>query len=280
MNDKKTALDQDQNKYQNILDQYSKQLNSSTNETNSDDLKDEDPKSLKDINSLQIEAPEPVLGLPETDQEDQAIETLPESETVTQSPIIPEPEIEVIPQSQPEPVVDLKEEIPQISTSELAPDINEVKSQVDEILNYQTRTDNSDESIVPIENNSSNLPKILFFVSLSIFILIIGALAYFLTSGSKPTGKSDSIPTVTPTASEAACTLNGLSLGIGQSFKSADGCNTCSCTAPNVIACTEMACEITPTISATKSATITPTKSATVSSTKTSTKSATPTIKK
>lgn len=280
MNDKKTAPDQDQNKYQDILDQYSKQLNSSTNETSSDDLKVEDPKSIKDINSLQIEAPEPVLGLPETDQEDQAIEPQPEPEIITQSPIIPKPEIDVTPEPQQKPLADMKEEIPQIPTSEPAPDINEVKSQVDEILNYQTRSDSPDESVTPIENNSSNLPKILFFVSLFIFIGIIGALAYFLTSNSKSTDTSDSTPTITPTVSKAACTINGFSLGIGESFKAADGCNTCSCTAPNVIACTEMACDITPTTPATKSATLTPTKSATVSSTKTSTKSATPTIKK
>jgi len=245
----------DQNQYQDILNQYADQTNSIPEETD-DQPKSEDQKSLKDINSLQIEAPDPVLGLPETDQENQ----------LTETPTIPEP--------QPEPMSEIKEDI--------SPDINEVKSQVDEILNYPTRSDSTDELTPPTETSpSSNLPKILFFISLFIFIGIIIALGYALTSGSKSKDTSSNIsPTASPTNSEIACSINGLSLSIGDSFKAADGCNTCSCTAPDVIACTEMACDITPTKTATKSATITPTKSATVSSIKTSIKLATPTIKK
>jgi len=239
----------DQNKYQDILNQYADQINPEPTKIDNQP-KNEEQKSLKDINSLQLEAPDPILEIPS------ASEPQPEPEIITQSPIIPEPEIKVTS----EPVVDLKEDI--------SPDINEVKSQVDEILNYQTRSDSPDESVAPIENSLSNLPKILFFISLFIFIGIISALVYFLTSNSKSTDTSDSTSTITPTVSEAACTINGLSLGIGESFKAADGCNTCSCTAPDVIACTEMACEATPTAKvspATKSATLTPTKSATKS---------------
>lgn len=234
-----------QNKYQDILNQYADQINSDPKKTN-DQPKNEEQKSLKDINSLQLEAPDPVLEISSNNPSDK-----------------PEP--------QPEPIADLKEEIPQTPILEPTPDINEVKSQVDEILNYQTRSDNPDESVAPIEteNNSSNIPKILFFVSLFIFIGIISTLVYFLTSGSKSTDTTKPIPTVSPTSTEVACSINGLSLGIGESFKAADGCNTCSCTAPDVIACTEMACEATPTAkvsSATKSATVSPTKSATTSS--------------
>lgn len=253
------------NDYQKIIDDYAATIKSEnvpkSEEPQSDNLDTDEKLSIKDINSLKIEAPDPVLGLPETDQEEQVAETPVE----TINPI--EEDIQPI----------REDNLPPLPTS---PNIDEVKDKVNEILNYPTRPDIPDESITPIENNPSNLPKILFFISLSVFILIISALIYFLTSSSKPTDTPDSTNTITPTVSEVACTLNGKSFGIGDSFKSADGCNTCSCTAPDVIACTEMACDITPTKTATKSATITPAKSATVSSTKTSTKSATPTVKK
>lgn len=41
------------------------------------------------------------------------------------------------------------------------------------------------------------------------------------------------------------CTYNGASYGVGASFPSSDGCNTCSCGADGAIACTELAC-VTP----------------------------------
>ena len=235
--------------YQKIIDDYAATIKSENTtkpeEPQESKLDTEENLSLKDINSLQLEAPDPVLGLPETPVET-PVETL--------NPI--EEDFQPI----------REDNLPPLPTS---PNIDEVKDQVNEILNYPTRSDDTNESLPPEIKSSSNIPKILFFISLSVFILIIGALVYFLTSGSKSTDKSDSTITITPTVSVVACTLNGMSFGIGQSFKSADGCNTCSCTAPDVIACTEMACEITPTNTATKSAvkttTITPTKSATKS---------------
>lgn len=129
--------------------------------------------------------------------------------------------------------------------------------------------------------------KVLFTFSLIIFIMVISALAfvYFKSKDSSNEDQSSKIspePTNSALQNTETCLLNDKTYQIGESFLSADGCNTCSCQSAEVIVCTEKACAVTPTAiptkSATKSATkltVTPTKVAT-SSVKKTTPTATP----
>jgi hypothetical protein len=129
----------------------------------------------------------------------------------------------------------------------------EIKAQIEKIL-----TDDNASS-------TSSKPKFdfkkLFFFSLIIFFLIGGGWIYFLFFYS-PTNNNSNINTddisATPTEIiyEEVCELNGNTYQVGESFASADGCNTCSCASVGVISCTEMDCSLIPaTTSAIKSAT-------------------------
>lgn len=132
-----------------------------------------------------------------------------------------------------------------------------------------------DELVTP---PASNLFKYIFYLSLVIFIGVCLAIVYnlyFKTSSSTndnsttitPTSTVATVSTITPSASILVCSLNDQNYEIDQSFKSADGCNICTCTKDLNITCTEMACESTPSIK------LTPTKSATISAKVTTTPS-------
>lgn len=120
---------------------------------------------------------------------------------------------------------------------------------------------------IVVEKPQNNLFKILFFIALFIFISVVGVIAYNLSTNNQSSTNNISTPepTATPTTATFTCTLNDKQYMTGESFASADGCNTCTCATDGNIACTEKAC------ASTNSATtkITPTKSAT-SSAKTS----------
>lgn len=118
----------------------------------------------------------------------------------------------------------------------------------------------------------NNLFKYFFYLSLLTFVGVCVAIGYNLYSKiSQPNNNSltkDTIPTVTstvsaptavPTISGPTCNLNDKNYDVGQSFASADGCNTCTCNTDLTIICTEKACEASPSIK------LTPTKSATTS---------------
>ena len=108
----------------------------------------------------------------------------------------------------------------------------------------------------------SNFFKILFFISLLIFLSVCGAILFTIISanqnGAKPTPTPVS-QTPTPTISTNVCQLNDKTYPVGQSFWAADSCNTCTCTADLTIVCTQKACAATPSVK------LTPTKSATSS---------------
>jgi len=44
-------------------------------------------------------------------------------------------------------------------------------------------------------------------------------------------------------SSGVTCSYNGVNYSVGSTFKSTDGCNTCSCTTAGVAVCTKMACQ-------------------------------------
>jgi hypothetical protein len=125
--------------------------------------------------------------------------------------------------------------------------------------------------------NPNNIFKTIFIIALVIFILVFSVLvfAYVKNQQNKAQINSDSSntiqtsPTPVPTTT---CSLNDKTYNAGDTFPSADGCNSCSCAENGAIACTVKACDITPvatksaTTVATKSANLTPTKSASTSS--------------
>lgn len=121
----------------------------------------------------------------------------------------------------------------------------------------------------------NNVFKYLFYLSLLIFIGVCSAVGYNLYSNlsgsnnnsaanASPTAvptTTTSIPTTTSAPSGPSCSLNDHNYTVGQTFASADGCNTCTCNQDLTISCTEKACEAIPSVK------LTPTKSATTSAT-------------
>jgi hypothetical protein len=102
----------------------------------------------------------------------------------------------------------------------------------------------------------NNIFKIIFIFSLIIFILTASAFAFVYYKSQKKSSPTDNSPSTissTPTPS-GTCFLNDKTYQVGESFASADGCNTCSCQSQDMIACTEKACLSTD--SATSSSTL------------------------
>lgn len=188
--------------YQDILDQYSKEL---------------------------AAKPVPVNSIPEPE--------IPSSIPITEVPLPPPPIVpEPTPLVSPPPV--LKSTPPPVST----PVVSHPKQ--------------------------SNFFKILFFISLLIFLGVFGAIIYTIYSANQNGVKPTPTPVFqapTPTISTNVCQLNERSFQVGQSFWAADGCNTCTCNADLTIACTQKTCaatpsgSLTPTKTASPSAKLTPT---------------------
>ncbi|MDD4383064.1 MAG: hypothetical protein PHD49_02925 [Candidatus Shapirobacteria bacterium] len=124
----------------------------------------------------------------------------------------------------------------------------------------------TDSDIFPIPPQN-NLFKIIFIISLIIFVLTSTVLAfvYFKNQKSSPTinNQPSTIDNLTPTAPSGTCFLNDKTYQTGETFTATDGCNTCTCVSQNNISCTDKEC---PSLkSATESATNS-TKTATSSS--------------
>ncbi len=139
----------------------------------------------------------------------------------------------------------------------------------------------------PVESNYSgdyaksvpqnSLFKTIFIIVLiiNIFIFSVAALIFYKTNQNK---NNSNLPTISPTpVSSVTCLLNDITYKVGESFPSADGCNTCSCAETGDVICTEKACDIT---SDSESVTIIPTKAATKSATTAPTKTTTSSAKK
>ncbi|HPJ16795.1 MAG TPA: hypothetical protein PK639_01015 [Candidatus Woesebacteria bacterium] len=111
------------------------------------------------------------------------------------------------------------------------------------------------EPTIPPESES-NIFKYFFFFSLIVFLVVFGLVikSIFFSNITPQDSAKNLTPAPSPTAtSGAVCLLNDKQYQIGESFKSADGCNTCSCGIDLTVSCTELACDSTPT--ATPSAT-------------------------
>jgi hypothetical protein len=227
--------------YQKILDEAAASIKPEDTQippTETDTNEPEPIVKLKDINSLQLENPEEKIiasstNIPSTENN--------EFEQDITPPIIP------------------KEAVAATEESPKTPE--EIKAQIDKIL-ADDSTNNSSQpddlsSSLEVSKKSFNF-KSIFIISLIIFFVIAGLWAYFLFFYQPVTKQSPAATSPTPTEiiSQETCELNGTTYKVGESFKSADGCNTCTCQSANIIVCTEMACSIVPTsTSATKSAT-------------------------
>lgn len=210
---------------------------------------------LKSINSPQLESPiHPSLAANlELDDEPE--------KPVADLPSFP-PKEDSVPVNIPAPT--LPSETPVDIKPEKSPE--EIKAEINRLL-----TDDETKSTNPDISNptkTSSVGKVFFIFALILFLIIAAGLAYFLFLVPSNTTKNktdNSKPSVTPTLSETndnssnesgTCELNNKTYQVGESFTSADGCNTCSCSAAGVIACTEKACAGTPTVTtATKSTT-------------------------
>lgn len=118
-----------------------------------------------------------------------------------------------------------------------------IKQKIAEVLSYNTASNTG--------NSSSDNPKVskviktLFILSLIILLGIVGNFVYFFTKpGFKENSnkKTDSNPIPVLTESGVTCELNGFIYKEGQSFPSADDCNTCTCKPSGEISCTEKEC--------------------------------------
>ena len=112
-----------------------------------------------------------------------------------------------------------------------------------------------------------NIFKYLFFVSLIIFMGVTGLfvkttlklqMSLPFTPSPTPTIVLAPSPVASVTPDMAvSCELDGKKYAVGETFRSSDGCNTCSCSPQLTVNCTLMACSVTPpAFSASPSATI------------------------
>lgn len=205
-------------KYQDILDQYSKQI-AATPDTEEEDGVGNTDDILKTIT---------------VENNTQAPPTPPSSPTpaVTSTPLQHTAEtFQPIQRTEPIPVT-------------VVPQTEEPKIPADNSVIPLATSTGPSEAVT----KESNFFKILFFISLLIFLVVTSFLALsFINSSKTASGTvSPAIPTITePTNApeeEAFCFLNDNKYKMNETFPSADGCNTCTCGLDGTISCTEKAC--------------------------------------
>jgi hypothetical protein len=232
--------------YQKILDEAAASVKPEDTQIPPTETNTNEPEptvKLKDINSLQLEASDNKIIASSTD--------IPSIKTeLTNEPTIDFQSSEPI---TPEENLTTKEPIK--TETEPTQNPEEIKAQIDKIL----ADDSSNTGLSTKVPKKSNNFKNIFIFSLIIFFIIAGAWVYFLFFYQSTTQENSAatLPTPTETISQEVCELNGTTYKVGESFKSADGCNTCSCEAVGTIACTEMACTSTPAVSTSSAATST-----------------------
>ncbi|MFA4826953.1 MAG: hypothetical protein WC596_01705 [Candidatus Shapirobacteria bacterium] len=101
--------------------------------------------------------------------------------------------------------------------------------------------------------DSGNFFKIFFYLTLVIFLIVVGLLAYNYLKNSSPK-TVDLTPTSTPATPTIGpgCDLNDKKYPVGGSFPAADGCNICTCGEDLLFTCTETICSATPSTSSAK----------------------------
>jgi hypothetical protein len=188
---------------------------------------------------------------PPTDTSSEAppVDTLPkEPETLSPEPIIETPKLDLEPKVDQMPI---NIDTPPVDTQPKEPEILPPEPVV------ETPKLDLDEKLIsppiyfppePENNKSSNFFKYLFYFSFLLFIGVVSVIIYnFINSQQTPVEVSKVIPTSTPTKTVSQfCELGDRQILVGESFPSADSCNTCSCTSNLTIVCTQKVC-ISPT---------------------------------
>ncbi len=100
-----------------------------------------------------------------------------------------------------------------------------------------------------LSNGAKNPFKNIFFISLFIFLVILGSiiLSFYQQSQTfdqtiRPTPTPFKTTQSSPSPAKFSCLLNDKHYQIGESFPSADDCNTCTCLPDLIISCTNTDC--------------------------------------
>jgi len=216
-------------------------------------------------------------------------------ETTPPPQTIPEPQIPVTVENPISTMTEVPASETELPPSQLEPEIEETapvgeyQNEYQDVLNQYAA--NQETTAPTLENENlpptptvtdsdifpkppqNNLFKIIFIISLIIFILTATVLAFIYfknknnqKSSSTINNQSSTTNNPAPTNSLDTCFVNDKTYQIGESFGTADGCNTCTCKTQNNISCTDKECTLSK--SATESATtITPIKTSSVIST-------------
>lgn len=238
-------------KYQDILDQYSKQVTTVSDVDQEADVSATTDDILKTtIDEVPI-LPSPTSDVsspsPEPSPLDMAVTTPPPS---TPSPISePVEPVEAVPVSPTEEKPPVMAEPIEQTTPAVAP--MAVSQNMGDREPIHQPTSPLEAGAIPVgetTSKGSGFFKILFFISLLIFLVVASALALSFINNSKtsPSTVNPTIPTITePTDApeeESFCYLNDNKYKVNETFPSADGCNTCTCNIDGTISCTEKDC--------------------------------------
>ena len=207
---------QEEQKYQNILDEYAKQV------------KPEPP--VEDSTPISSEAP-PHLPLQSSESppvDPTAVGPVPPT-TIPEHPPVKDPAVDSLSLSSPPPSASPSSPDP---GSQLPPTPPSVPPSVAVAASAAPR-------------RSSGFFKVLFLLFFVVFLLVYGAIAYNFFFKKAPLPTPSVNPTQVPTDNLPVdgCLLNGQVYAVNQTFPAADGCNTCTCTADLAIECTEIACD-------------------------------------
>jgi len=137
---------------------------------------------------------------------------------------------------------------------------NTEKKPIIENNNKSTEEQLQDLGIETPPKTGGGFLKVIFIISLIIFIFILSTLLFVYFKSKNNSNYLNNVTEInsTPVSTET-CSLNDKIYKVGESFLSADGCNTCTCVAIDEIVCLEESCEldvetiITPTESTTTS---------------------------
>lgn len=211
--------------------------------------------------------PEPEVELKPELETKLNLEPEPKPESESEEKYMSESETKTEPEAELKSVTDIEENLnidsnaePAIQTETNLPsppseDPEMIKQKIAEVLSY--KTENNTQNPQSDKPKTSRLVKFLFTFSLIIFLLVAAGLVYFIINPNTKTKLDNpTTPNPTPVSTQTGvtCELNGFIYNEGQSFPSADGCNTCTCESTGEIGCTEKDCTDITITSATKSA--------------------------
>lgn len=205
--------------YQDILNQYSKELQGDTSKDSSQDPTATPEPEVVATAQTPIETPAPTPPM-----ETEPVTPLPPV-SPSASPVPPTP---VVPTSLP-PVP------PMVGASSMSPPSPSPQS----------------------TSQPKSIFKYFFFLSLLVFLGVFGTIVYTVISTSaNPTRITMETPSPTPSLADENgedtgkyCEANDKKIPQGDSFTAADGCNTCTCGDDLTISCTEKDCSATPSAS-------------------------------